>query len=146
MRQFFKVLHSLIVFRTAWSWKIFCADRKQQVDTTDHFAPCAWGRGNDVHMAFPGMLQASGSEMKEALYFSSFWLVLHMAGQSYTFPGSGIINTTSDVPVGGFQGSSCWSLYIHFQVVASLMWGFQACYYILHCFAQFACVYTFPGR
>ena len=71
MRQFFKVLDSLMVLctnRTAWSWKIgiFCADRQQQVDTTDHFEPCAWGRGNDVRMAFPGMLQASGSEMKEA--------------------------------------------------------------------------------
>ena len=70
MTQFFKVLHSLMVFctnRTAWSWKIgiFCADREQQVDTTDHLVH---GGGGGGVMIYAWLFQVCYRqvEMKEA--------------------------------------------------------------------------------
>ena len=83
----------------------FVLTDRQQVDTTDHFAPCAWGGGgcNDISMAFPGMLQASGSGGSILAPFGLFYMP-----QSYTFPGSDITDTTSDVAVGGFPGKLMW--------------------------------------
>ena len=81
------------------------------MDTADHFTPCTCrggGGGNDIQMAFPGMLQASGSDMKEASYFSPQFV--------YTIPGSGIsVVSKQYTPFGSFVHSL--HLYTHFQVV-----------------------------